>query len=146
MLDTNKYAEFVIVPLVIDQLYDACGRSAIVAVLLSEPAQTLLAVIGGALSQTCTSSCVVPAKSKVSDGTDDDTTISLSYVPVGTLAATSASNAMVSVLLGKMLIAPPDHTGEFVVPTMLPHVAVHGSAAGPLPLMKVVPVLYVKPS
>ena len=41
-----------IVPLVIDQLYDACGRSAIVAVLFVEFSQTAAAVIAGALSQT----------------------------------------------------------------------------------------------
>ena len=36
----------------IDQLYDACGRSAIVAVLFVEFSQTAAAVIAGALSQT----------------------------------------------------------------------------------------------
>ena len=82
----------------------------------------------------------MPAKSNTSDGTDDETTISLSYVPVGTLAATFASKAMVSVLFAGMLTVTPDHTGEFVVPTMLPHVAVHGSAAAP-PLIVVDPLL-----
>ena len=42
-----------IVPLVIDQLYVACGRKAMVAMLFVELAQTgLVTLIGGALSQT----------------------------------------------------------------------------------------------
>src|SRR4051794_16477453 len=98
----------------------------------------LTAVMAGALSQTCTSSAVVPVKSKVSDGTDDVTRISLSYVPVGTFAATSASKAIVSVLLGAM--ERPDHTGVDGEPTMAPQVAVQGFAA-PTPLMTVVPLL-----
>src|SRR5258708_27028470 len=125
----------VIVPFVIDQAYAAPSVRGTEATLPVELAQTGRgAVIVGAGSQTCTSSAVVRRLSNTSDGMLPDTTSSFSYSPVGTLAATFASKAIVSVLFAAMV--SPDQTGEDAVPP--------GFAAGE-PLMTFEPLLYVKP-